>query len=89
MQDSQLNVAYGYLSIVLGNLCENELIRDKVRLRLPDQRLDALIQAIEEFIFYHKRLDSVRVQGEEGQDLSVDYIARMQSTVDRLQQANL
>ncbi|OJD38872.1 wings apart-like protein [Diplodia corticola] len=85
MEESQSSVAYGYLAVLLGNLCQNWAVREKVRARLPHQRLDVLIHAVEEFIFVHQKVDKEAFDGEEGREVWANYTARLQGVIDRLQ----
>ncbi|KAL0262256.1 hypothetical protein SLS55_003695 [Diplodia seriata] len=85
MEESQSSVAYGYLAVLLGNLCQTWVVREKVRARLPGQRLDVLIHAVEEFIFVHQKVDKEAFDGEEGREVWANYTARLQGVIDRLQ----
>lgn len=57
MEESQSNVAFGYLSILLGNLCQNSMVRDTVRSKMPKATLEPLLSAIQEFVSYHQKVD--------------------------------
>ncbi|KAF4543553.1 Wings apart-like protein [Lasiodiplodia theobromae] len=85
MEESQSSVAYGYLAVLLGNLCQTWAVREKVRARLPQQRLDVLIHAVEEFIFVHQKVDKEEFDGEEGREVWANYTARLQGVIYRLQ----
>lgn len=85
MEESQSSVAYGYLAVLLGNLCQTWAVREKVRAKLPQQRLDVLIHAVEEFIFVHQKVDKEAFDGEEGREVWANYTARLQGVIDRLQ----
>ncbi|OCK95230.1 uncharacterized protein K441DRAFT_634773 [Cenococcum geophilum 1.58] len=84
MEESQSNVAYGYLSVLLGNLCQNDQVLRKIQSKLPNRRLDILINAVEEFIQYHQKVDRDMFDGDEGGEISINYTERLQSVVDRL-----
>ncbi|KAL7266172.1 hypothetical protein RUND412_011291 [Rhizina undulata] len=58
MEESQSNVAFGYLAILLGNLCLSTGIRNRVELKMPKGNLDPLFTAIEEFISHHHMVDA-------------------------------
>ncbi|KAH7051270.1 wings apart-like protein regulation of heterochromatin-domain-containing protein [Macrophomina phaseolina] len=85
MEESQSSVAYGYLAVLLGNLCQTWAVREKIRAKLPQQRLDVLIRAVEEFIFVHQRVDKEALGGEEGREVWANYTARLQGVIDRLE----
>lgn len=57
VEESHTNVAFGYLSILLGNLCQNFGIGDKIRQKMPKTTLTPLINSLEEFITHHRRVD--------------------------------
>jgi len=84
MEESQSNVAYGYLSVLLGNLCQNDQVLRKIQSKLPNRRLDILINAVEEFIQYHQKVDRDMFDGDKGGEISINYTERLQSVVDRL-----
>lgn len=56
-QESQVNVSYGYLAVLLGHLCSNNLVRQSLRGKLPDNSLAILIVAVEEFVSYQRVAD--------------------------------
>ncbi|OCK81279.1 hypothetical protein K432DRAFT_326672 [Lepidopterella palustris CBS 459.81] len=89
IEESLTNVAYGYLTVLLGNLCQNDQIRHKVRNMLPEKRLDILLNAVQEFIQYHQKVDKEAFEGDEGQETSANYTERLQAVVDRLRFAEL
>ncbi|OCL03855.1 hypothetical protein AOQ84DRAFT_347041 [Glonium stellatum] len=89
MEESQSNVAYGYLSVLLGNLCQNDQVLRKIRSKIPNRRLDVLINAVEEFIQYHQKVDRDMFDGEEGGEISINYTERLQTVVDRLRGAGM
>ena len=89
MEESQSNVAYGYLSVLLGNLCQNDQVLRKIQSKLPNRRLHILINAVEEFIQYHQKVDRDMFDGDEGGEISINYTERLQSVVDRLRGAGI
>lgn len=84
VEQSHGNVAHGYLAVLLGNLCQSQSARDKVRSILPGQKLEVLIAAVEEFVQLHKKVDSQSFEGEEGQDLWTHFTDRLMVVVARL-----
>jgi len=63
MQQGSYNVAYGYLCILLGNLCLNDNVKLHVKSRLQSDGIQSLIMAIQEFLRYHKQIDSSDFKG--------------------------
>lgn len=84
MEQSHGNVAHGYLAVLLGNLCQNKSTRAQVTSILPGQKLELLITAVEEFVHYHKKVDSQTFEGEEGQDVWTHFTDRLMAVVARL-----
>ncbi|KAF2218273.1 hypothetical protein BDZ85DRAFT_270706 [Elsinoe ampelina] len=60
MEESRGNVAYGYLAVLLGNLCLNNKAKAVISKQMGG--LEGLIGAVEEFLGYHRRID----EGQEG-----------------------
>jgi hypothetical protein len=73
-------VAGGFLAVLLGTVCQDATIRQKVRARLPNGSLASLISAVEEFALYNQRVDQIMVDrvgnaddDEEKSELWTDY----------------
>lgn len=58
MEASHTNVAFGYLAVLLGDLCQVDHIRYKMRGRLPNSNLKCILTAVEEFIDHHRKVDA-------------------------------
>lgn len=84
VEEGQTNVAFGYHAFMLGNLCQNEKVRRIVRRQLPGSKLTILLNEMQEFTNLHRRMDKVRLQGEEGEDLERGHVHRLQALVDTL-----
>ncbi|KAH8821707.1 wings apart-like protein regulation of heterochromatin-domain-containing protein [Xylogone sp. PMI_703] len=84
VQESQRNVAFGYLSVLLGYLSLLPAIADRIRNRLPRKSLKPLLESIEEFIGHHKAVDDLTQPDEEGRSSHVGLTERLQALVDRL-----
>ncbi|GAB7347969.1 hypothetical protein MBLNU459_g5472t1 [Dothideomycetes sp. NU459] len=84
VEQSHGNVAHGYLAVLLGNLCQDKTVRDTVRSILPGQRLEPLITAVEEFVQYHRKVDSQTFEGDESQDVWTRFTDRLTAVVARL-----
>lgn len=92
MEESQSSVATGYLTVLLGNLCLNDQVRSKVRSKLPGQKIDVLVNAVQEFIHYNEKVDrdlKDAFEGEEGQETWSNFTQRLQAVVDRLKAAEV
>ncbi|KAI9772954.1 MAG: hypothetical protein M1840_008836 [Geoglossum simile] len=86
MEESQSNVAFGYLSVLLGSLCQNSDIRGRLRSKLPGGTLQPLAYAVDEFIQHHRKVDDL-YDGESGSDSENGFTQRLQLVVDRLRQS--
>ena len=84
IEQTQINVAYGYLAVYLADLCESRALRKRIRLGLPEQRVDALINAVQEFIQLNMMVDQERYDGDEGQAVLTAFTARLQTVLSRL-----
>ncbi|KAF2404563.1 hypothetical protein EJ06DRAFT_546418 [Trichodelitschia bisporula] len=84
MEASQTNVAYGYLAVFLGNLCQNKQVRARVRVLLPGQGLDSLISAVDEFIKINQKAAKEMLNGQEGNEVYTKYTNRLLEVVERL-----
>ncbi|EMC97020.1 hypothetical protein BAUCODRAFT_574828 [Baudoinia panamericana UAMH 10762] len=59
LPETTSNIAYGYLAVLLANLCQTREVRDFIAARLERGRLDVLVQAVEEFVGVHERVDLI------------------------------
>ncbi|KAI9721467.1 MAG: hypothetical protein M1812_002229 [Candelaria pacifica] len=86
MEETHSNVAFGYLSVLLGNTCQNPTARIYTCSKLPGGTLQSLIAAVEEFLQYHKTVDAELYEIDDGTetDLQAGFTDRLQSVVDRL-----
>ncbi|SLM39046.1 Wings apart-like protein [Lasallia pustulata] len=87
-EETSFNVAFGYLSVLLSNLCIDGIIRAQVRSRLRGGTLKQLLDAVEEFLHYHKQVDDQICQAGEETDAKAGFVGRLQSVVDRLKQVD-
>ncbi|KAI9818576.1 MAG: hypothetical protein M1827_000635 [Pycnora praestabilis] len=86
MEETHSNVAFGYLSVLLGNLCHNRAINVQIRSKLPGRTLRPLIDAIEEFLLYNRKVDDELSGITDDNDLHGAFTDRLRSVVDRLVQ---
>ncbi|KAI9859388.1 MAG: hypothetical protein M1813_006725 [Trichoglossum hirsutum] len=85
MEESQSNVAFGYLSVLLGSLCQNSDIRGLLRSKFPGGTLQPLVFAVDEFIQHHRKVDDL-YDRDDGSDSGDGFTQRLQLVVDRLKQ---
>ena len=86
MEESQSNVGFGYLSILLGNLCQNSSVRNTVRSKMPKGNLAPLVSAVQEFVSHNQRVDDERRQlsGGEGENWHSGFTERLEQVAVRL-----
>jgi hypothetical protein len=84
MEKTQLNVALGYLSIFLGYLCLSDSIRDRFVLVHPKKNIQPLLDSINEFIAFHRKV--AEAQGDDGAKQGSDSgsLTRLQELADQL-----
>ena len=63
LEESQKNVAFGYLSVLLGYLSLLPDISRRIRYQQPQQTLGPLLASIEEFIGHHRTVDKLAADG--------------------------
>lgn len=54
MEKTQFNVAFGYLSILLGYLCLHQSVREEFMSIHSKRSLEPLLESMREFISYHR-----------------------------------
>jgi hypothetical protein len=88
--EAHASVTIGYLTVLLGNLCLNNLVRRKICSRLPGQKIDLILEKIREFVRYNERVDrdTSHFEGAEGRETWQNFTARMLQVVDRLEKAD-
>ncbi|KAF1998863.1 hypothetical protein P154DRAFT_602401 [Amniculicola lignicola CBS 123094] len=87
MEESQSSVTIGYLTVLLGNLCLNDIVREKIKARLPGQKIDVLVEQVKEFVRYHERVDRMtdQFEGAEGRETWHTFTMRLMLVVERLE----
>nr|POE78524.1 hypothetical protein CFP56_60756 [Quercus suber] len=60
MEETNVNVAFGYLAVLLANLCQAAPTRQFIAARLPGKTLQRLIAAVEEFVAFHEKVDMLQ-----------------------------
>ena len=59
VEDSHLNVTFGYLAVLLGYIALSRPLSKVMRAGLPGATYASLIAAIDEFICHHKQVDAL------------------------------
>ena len=91
MEESQTSVTVGYLTVLLGNFCLNGSIRRRVQSRLPNGKIDMLVDKIREFILYNQRVDRAtnQFEGDEGRETWQTFTKRLMLVVEKLQKTSI
>jgi hypothetical protein len=84
MEKTKLNVAFGYLSILLGHLCLHQPIRERFMSIHSKRNLDPLIESIRLFIILH-RMAAAAEEGESFSKPEANAADRLQNLVDQLE----
>ncbi|KAM3071971.1 hypothetical protein ACMFMF_007368 [Clarireedia jacksonii] len=82
--ESQKNVPFGYLSVLLGHFCLFPAIEKRVRARQKTKTLRPLITSIQEFIVYHKAADNEIAADENGHSPHVAVTEQLENLVKKL-----
>jgi len=85
VEESVNNVAFGYLAIMLANLCLDPSARGVVVSGLPGKNLGLLVTAVEEFVRHHQRVDMLgALEGGEGREVQGAFTEKLKEVLDRL-----
>lgn len=86
MEKSQLNVAFGYLSLLLGYMSLYEPVRQRFSSMHKAGNLAPLLNSIREFIIYHRAADnSIAQDGGEQPSQYSSFTTKLQGLVERLE----
>ncbi|ROW08886.1 hypothetical protein VMCG_02794 [Cytospora schulzeri] len=86
VEKSQLNVAFGYLSLLLGYMSLYEPVRQRFSSMHKAGNMVPLLDSIREFIAYHRMTDDAIAQTGEGQaPLYSSFTTKLQGLVERLE----
>ncbi|PGH16906.1 hypothetical protein AJ80_05050 [Polytolypa hystricis UAMH7299] len=81
---TQSNVAFGYISVLLSTLSLDDDVRSGLKGALPGKNLHTLFATVEEFLQYHRKVE------EELQDESmVGFTSRLQGVLNRIKRAEM
>lgn len=84
MEKTQLNVAFGYLAILLGHLCLYQPIRERFMSIFAKRDLEPLLESIRLFITLH-RVTLAAMEGETASRPDANAADRLQGLVDQLE----
>lgn len=84
MEKTQLNVALGYLSVLLGYLCLRDSIRDRFVSVHPKKSIQPLVDSINEFIAFHRKVAEAHGEGQPQHEHESAALVRLQTLVDQL-----
>lgn len=87
MEETSSNVAFGWVSVLLAWLCLKPAIKARIGGRLPGNSLKQLLDAVDEFLQYHRRVDQVIIRGDGEDDARANFVGRLQSHLDDLKRA--
>lgn len=83
LTETNTNVAYGYLAVMLANLCLSPETKESVAAALPGKNLGLLVDAVEEFVRHHERVDGLG-DGVEGREVWGAFTERLRGVFGRL-----
>ncbi|KAK3048679.1 hypothetical protein LTR09_009988 [Extremus antarcticus] len=86
-EESIANVTFGYLAVMLANLCQSEVGRAFIASKLPGQNLRMLVDAVEEFVAHHQKVDTMNFEGEEGREVWSGFTEKLKVVLGRLKEA--
>jgi hypothetical protein len=64
VEQMEVNVVYGYLAIMLANICQDDEARKFVRSLLPGGKLHLLVAAVQEFAQHHQQAGAQQESGD-------------------------
>ncbi|KAL7625463.1 hypothetical protein AAE478_004683 [Parahypoxylon ruwenzoriense] len=85
METSHLNVAFGYLSVLLGYLALYPPVRQKIRSSHSAKSIGPLLDSIREFIIHHRKVEQSADESEDGSRSHSSYTERLQDLVHQLE----
>ncbi|KAJ9623618.1 hypothetical protein H2203_005880 [Taxawa tesnikishii (nom. ined.)] len=77
VEETQENVAYGYLAVLLANICQGE-----------KGDISVLVNVVREFVQYQRITDNQAFEGEEGRDVRTHFTDRLAAVVKRVIEAD-
>lgn len=83
MQDTSKNVAFGYLSALLGNFALLPSLAERISSRQPRKTLHPIVESIEEFMNVFKTHD-MEAAAQDEPNLQVGMTARLETLLSKL-----
>lgn len=83
-EGTTINVAFGYLSVLLSYACIDDRVKQHMSSQLPGGDLKQLLSAVREFLQYHARIDKEIHDSGGDSDLAAGFTSRLQSVVNKL-----
>ena len=77
-------MAFGYVSVLLSYLCINGAVKSYVNARLEGPNMAVLLEAVDEFLSYHRQIEDVAARDDGGKDRRANFVGRLQGIVDDL-----
>lgn len=85
METSHLNVAFGYLSVLLGYLALHPPVRQKIRSNHSTKSITPLLDSLREFITHYKKVEQNIGEDDDGSRDHSSYMERLQDLVRQLE----
>jgi hypothetical protein len=76
-----VNVAFGYLSVLICYLCIDETTKGRVSMRLQGRTLKQLLDSVEEFMHYHTQVDGAVPHDGLGIETKGNFLYRLRSVI--------
>ena len=87
MEGTHLNVAFGYLAVLLSNISFDPAARSHMCSTLPGRSLTTVKDAAIEFLQYHHQVDSQLSAVDGGEPPRDGFTERLQHMIDKLTDA--
>ncbi|KAI2473772.1 hypothetical protein F4781DRAFT_2462 [Annulohypoxylon bovei var. microspora] len=85
METSHLNVAFGYLTVLLGYLALYAPVRQKIRSGHSAKSIEPLLDSLREFLTHHRKVEQSVDEGEGSSRGHSSYTERLQDLVHQLE----
>ncbi|KAJ3573508.1 hypothetical protein NPX13_g4673 [Xylaria arbuscula] len=85
MEKTHLNVAFGYLSILLGYLALHRPVREKLKTSHSAKSIGPLIGSIREFIAHYEQVENAISESQDGDRPHGSYVEGLQELVQQLE----
>ncbi|KAI0885226.1 uncharacterized protein GGS22DRAFT_163157 [Annulohypoxylon maeteangense] len=85
METSHLNVAFGYLTVLLGYLALHGPVRQKIRSSHSAKSIKPLLDSLREFLTHHRKVEQSVEESEDGSRGHSSYTERLQDLVHQLE----